>query len=158
MINTYRRSAFRRGTARPYEEMEPLRLQMAKEKGKAAQNTLLIKTTKPWVRYNKIYTMRLGLNEPFLVAERKSITSDLFSIRRFASLTKHQFYVLELIQHPNFATAYEIYKLEDSYLIVFEHVPISLAEAVGNPYLTGPRLAAIIGQVRHLIGDYEPGC
>ncbi|KAM3547201.1 hypothetical protein ARSEF4850_010161, partial [Beauveria asiatica] len=75
--------------------------------------------------------MRLGLNEPFLVAERKSIT----------------FNVLELAQHPNFATAYEIYKLEDSYLIVFEHLPLSLAEVVGNPYLTGPRLAAIIGQV-----------
>ncbi|KAJ3494076.1 hypothetical protein NLG97_g4308 [Lecanicillium saksenae] len=127
--------------------MAMLRLLKAKEEGKPARDILLIKTAIPWNTYEKIYDMTLGANEPFLVVERKSITCDLFLMRRFSALTNNQINMLEFIQHPNFATAHEIYKLEDSYLVVFEHLTVSLAEAVGNPFLNRPRLAAIIGQI-----------
>lgn len=158
ITNASRKTTSQGNTATSHQDMAMLRLLKAKEKGKSAQDILLIKTENPWAIYERIYDMTLGMNEPFLVVERKSIAYDLFSMRRFATLTDDHINMLELIQHPNFATAQEIYKLEDSYLVVFEHIPLSLAEAVGNPFLNRPRLAAIIGQVWEEPSEYKRDC
>ncbi|KAJ2982301.1 hypothetical protein NQ176_g1474 [Zarea fungicola] len=137
ITNASRKTTSQGNTATSHQDMAMLRLLKAKEKGKSAQDILLIKTENPWAIYERIYDMTLGMNEPFLVVEHDHIN------------------MLELIQHPNFATAQEIYKLEDSYLVVFEHIPLSLAEAVGNPFLNRPRLAAIIGQIVEALGFLE---
>ncbi|KAK0615142.1 hypothetical protein B0T17DRAFT_378932 [Bombardia bombarda] len=55
--------------------------------------------------------------------------------------------MLQLIQHPKIVTVHEIYGDKANHHIVYEHMPRSLQEAIGNPYLSRQRLAAIVGQV-----------
>ncbi|KAK2052403.1 hypothetical protein LY76DRAFT_598623, partial [Colletotrichum caudatum] len=44
-------------------------------------------------------------------------------------------------------TVHEIYSDKTNHHVVYEHMPRSLLEAIGHPYLNRQRLAAIIGQV-----------
>lgn len=127
--------------------LRPLRTVHAMEQGKRAIDTMLIMQDSPWSLYNAIYKLRLGESKSVIVGERKGISFDLVDIRTFRTLNTKQLEMLQTIQHPNFATAHEVFQCSDESHVAFEHMPRSLAEAVGNPYLDSSRLAAIIGQV-----------
>ncbi|KAK2037618.1 hypothetical protein LZ31DRAFT_534738 [Colletotrichum somersetense] len=109
--------------------------------------TTLVKAASPWVTYKKIYKQTLGDGDVVLVAEKRGISGDVVDIRRFLDLSTEQIKMLQSIQHPNIVTVHEIYSDETNHHVVYEHVPRSLQEAAGNPYLNRQHLAAIIGQV-----------
>jgi hypothetical protein len=128
-------------------QIEPLRVVKAKQEGNSAIETMLIKTTSPWNTYEKIYKQTLGENGPVLVAEKRGISGDVVDIRRFSELSTEKIKMLQTIQHPKIVTVHEIYSDKKNHHVVFEHMPRSLQEAIGNPYLNRQRLAAIVGQV-----------
>ncbi|WQF84244.1 Putative protein kinase [Colletotrichum destructivum] len=128
-------------------QIEPLRLVKAKQEGNSALATTLIKTASPWATYKKVYKQILGDGDLVLVAEKRGISGDVVDIRRFLELSTEQIKMLQSIQHPNIVTVHEIYSDKTNHHIVYEHMPRSLQEAVGNPYLNRQRLAAIVGQV-----------
>lgn len=132
---------------RNVDRVIPLRLVEASRLQQSAVETLLVKEDTPWNHFNRIYSLKLGENEPFIVAERRRGRSfDLVSISRCAHLSHDQLELLRLIQHPNFVTVQEVYH-QDEWHIIMEHMTRSLQEAVGNPFLDSPKLAAITGQV-----------
>ncbi|KZL64980.1 serine threonine protein [Colletotrichum tofieldiae] len=116
-------------------QIEPLRLVKAKQEGSSALATTLIKTASPWATYKKIYKQILGDGDLVLVAEKRGISGDVVDIRRFLELSTEQIKMLQSIQHPNIVTVHEIYSDKTNHHIVYEHMPRSLQEAVGNPYL-----------------------
>ncbi|KAK9437129.1 serine/threonine protein kinase, partial [Metarhizium brunneum] len=118
--------------------------------------TVLVKPNSPWDYYSKIYSLKLGENEPVIVAERKGGPSfDLVSVRPCQDLSQRQLELLRLIQHPNFVTVHEVYHEQDKWYIVMEHMTRSLQETVGNPFLDSSKLAAIIGQIVTALGYLE---
>jgi serine/threonine protein kinase len=133
------------------DRIEPLRLVEANRVGERAMNTILVKSSSPWDYYTKIYNLKLGQCEPFVVAERKGIPSfDLVAVRQYQDLSQDQLKLLRSIQHPNFVTVHEIFQEQADCYIVTEHMARSLQEAVGNPFIDSLKLAAIAGQVRDM--------
>ncbi|KAM4063628.1 kinase [Hirsutella rhossiliensis] len=98
--------------------------------------TIPIKTCPPWDTYEIIYALHLGDNGPVVVAERIGISFDVVDIGCFAALGDDQIGMLKTIQHPNFVTVHEIYRMED------------------NCYVAD-RLAAIVGQIVTALGYLE---
>lgn len=126
----------------------PLRTVQALQLRRQAIETVLVKDTSPWNDYAKIYSLKLGVHEPVIVAQRKSGPSfDLVSIHQRRALQESQLELIRRIQHPNFTTVHEVYHEHDEWYIVTEHMTRSLQEAVGNPFLDSAQVAAIIGQV-----------
>ncbi|KAM4063619.1 kinase [Hirsutella rhossiliensis] len=117
--------------------------------------TIPIKTCPPWDTYEIIYALHLGDNGPVVVAERIGISFDVVDIGCFAALGDDQIGMLKTIQHPNFVTVHEIYRMEDNCYVAYEHMPRSLEEVAGNPYLNSDRLAAIVGQIVTALGYLE---
>ena len=131
--------------------VDQLRLVEANETSHRAVETVLVKAGSPWEYYRKIYSLKLGENDPVTVAERKGGPSfDLVSVHRCQDISQDQVELLRLIQHPNLVTVHEIYRERDGWYLVTEHMTRSLQEAVGNPFIDSPKLAAIIGQVRSM--------
>ncbi|KAK9438319.1 serine/threonine protein kinase [Metarhizium brunneum] len=136
--------------------IDPLRLVEANRLGRRAMGMVLVKPNSPWDYYSKIYSLKLGENEPVIVAERKGGPSfDLVSVRPCQDLSQSQLELLRSIQHANFVTVHEVYNEQDKWYIVMEHMPRSLQEAVGNPFLDSSKLAAIIGQIVTALGYLE---
>ncbi|KAK1656640.1 kinase-like domain-containing protein [Colletotrichum godetiae] len=127
--------------------MELLRIVKARQDGSSGAATILIKAASPWAAYEKMYRQLLGDDDIVLVAEKRGISGDVVDIRHFPELSAQQTKMLQSIQHPNIVTVHEIYSNKANHHVVYEHMPRSLQEAVGNPYLNRQRLAAIIGQV-----------
>ena len=95
-----------------------------------------------------IYALEFGESEAFLVAERKDSSGDPVSIRCLrGERAVDQLRTLQRIHHCNITKIHEIYKFETEFYVVFEHMPLSLQEIVGNPYLNDVHLAAIMRQV-----------
>ncbi|KXH42654.1 hypothetical protein CSAL01_09901 [Colletotrichum salicis] len=128
-------------------QMELLRIVKARQDGSSGAATILIKAASPWAAYEKMYRQLLGDDDIVLVAEKRGISGDVVDIRHFPELSAQQTKMLQSIQHPNIVTVHEIYSNKANHHVVYEHMPRSLQEAVGNPYLNRQRLAAIIGQV-----------
>ncbi len=129
------------------DRIQPLRLVEADRLNQQALRTILVKSTTPWKYYTKIYSIKLGEEEPFVVAEKKGGPAfDVVSVRSYHQLNHDQLQLLQLIQHPNFVTVHEVYH-QDGWHIITEHMTRSLQEVVGNPFLDDLKLAAIAGQV-----------
>ena len=129
------------------DRIDPLRLVEAKRLGHRAMETLVRKPGSPWHDYRGIYSLQLGENKPFIVAEGKGgASSDPVSICQCDTLDDDQFKLLQEIQHENFVTVHGVYEDQKEWSIVTEHMTLSLQEVVGNPHLDSAKLAAIIGQ------------
>ena len=127
----------------------PLRTLEAMQHRRWAMETVLVKNTPPWNDYAKIYSLKLGVHEPVIVAQRRGgLSFDLVSIHQCRGLREDQLELIQLIQHPNFITVYEVYHECDEWYRVTEHMTRSLQEVVGNPFLDNAQVAAIVGQVR----------
>jgi serine/threonine protein kinase len=136
---------------RPYShQIKPIRLVHAKENGKHAMDVLVLSRNSPWETYEAISTLQLGHNRPFVIAERKGISTELFNIQQCTTITDKQMKMFEVIQHPNIMTVHEVYQFHDEYFLALDFMPRSLQEMVGNPYINSKRLAAIAGQVSSL--------
>ncbi|KAH7111053.1 kinase-like domain-containing protein [Dendryphion nanum] len=102
----------------------------------------------PWRSYERIYQLRLGVGDHIHVAERKSPPFDIVTIRSWSGPhIEDKLHVLQRIRHPNFVSAFDAFRFEQSLYIVFEHMPISLQHVAGNPYINELRLASILGQI-----------
>lgn len=128
--------------------MDLLRIVKARQIGSSGIATVLVKTASPWTTYQKIYSQTLGDSDLVVVAEKRGVSGDVVDVRHFSELSPQQLEMLQSIQHPGFVTIHEIYSDKTFYHVVYEHMPRSLQEAIGNPYLNRQRLAAIVGQVR----------
>jgi hypothetical protein len=89
------------------------------------------------------------------VGERRANPHDVVDIRAFESLDPKQRVMISSIRHPNFVTVHGVYRHndkshKDKYFVVYEHMPRSLDECIGSPYLSSFRLAAVIKQVCYL--------
>ncbi|UNI15349.1 hypothetical protein JDV02_001889 [Purpureocillium takamizusanense] len=135
------------GHVDPSIRVEPLRTVEASRDGKSAMESVPIKACLPWNAYEVIYALHLGDNGPVVVAERRGISFDVVDIGCFEALSDDQIRMLKAIQHPNFVTVHEIYRAETKCYVAYEHMPRSLEEVAGNPYLSSDRLAAIVGQI-----------
>jgi hypothetical protein len=114
-----------------------------------AIETVLVKNDPPWNDYARIYSLKLGIHEPVIVAQRRGGPSfDLVSIHQCRDLREDQLELIQHIQHPNFITVHEVYHEHGEWYLVAEHMTRSLQEVVGNPFLDNAQVAAIIGQVR----------
>jgi hypothetical protein len=132
----------------PKTGMLRLRLVEAVNSGVRAHEYIMIKEGSPWRSYERIYQLRLGVGDRVNVAERKSPPFDIVTVRSFSGpRIEDKLYMLQRIQHPNFVSAFDAFKFEQSLYIVFEHMPISLQYIAGNPYINELRLASILGQV-----------
>ncbi|KAF4486604.1 hypothetical protein CGGC5_v005957 [Colletotrichum fructicola Nara gc5] len=127
--------------------MDLLRIVKARQIGSSGIATVLVKTASPWTTYQKIYSQTLGDSDLVVVAEKRGVSGDVVDVRHFSELSPQQLEMLQSIQHPGFVTIHEIYSDKTFYHVVYEHMPRSLQEAIGNPYLNRQRLAAIVGQV-----------
>jgi hypothetical protein len=125
-----------------------LRLVEAVNSGVRAHEYIMVKEGSPWRSYERIYQLRLGVGDRVNVAERKSPPFDIVTVRSFSGpRLEDKLYMLQRIQYPNFVSALDAFKFEQSLYIVFEHMPISLQYIAGNPYINELRLASILGQV-----------
>lgn len=128
--------------------LKHLKLVHATKAGLRAHEYMRAKLKSPWCSYDKIYQLRLGDGDRVTVAERKEPPSDVVTVRSFSGpKVEDKLRMLQQIQHTNFVSALEIFKFEESFYVIFEHMPISLHYIAGNPYINELRLAAILGQV-----------
>lgn len=126
----------------------PLKTSTALQLGSKAMNTFPEKSGAPWNDFAKIYSLRLGMNQPVIVAQRTGgVSYDVVFIHCCDSLSQTQIELLQRVQHENFTTVHDIYHDHDTWHIVTEQAARSLQEAVGNPFLDSSMIAAIIGQV-----------
>lgn len=133
---------------RANRRIRPLKLVEALNQGKRAMNIVLVGQGSPWNFYRAIYKLSLGQNKQVLVCERRGVSCDLVGIHTFRALTGGQIEMLKTVQHQNFLTVHELFLCSEESHVAVEHIPGSLKEAVGNPYIDSKKLAAIIGQVR----------
>ena len=104
-----------------------LRLVEAVNSGVRAHEYIMTKEGSPWRSYERIYQLRLGVGDRVNVAERKSPPFDIVTVRSFSGpRIENKLYMLQRIRHPNFVSAFDAFKFEQSLYIVFEHMPISL--------------------------------
>jgi hypothetical protein len=109
-----------------------------------------VKSGSPWEIHEKNYELRLGIDDLVTVGERNDLSSDLVIVRSFpAHDASKKLDMLQRIQHRNFVSVLDVFSSDESFHIVFEHMPISLIHFAGIPYYPNElRLASIIGQVR----------
>ncbi|KAH8799662.1 kinase-like domain-containing protein [Xylogone sp. PMI_703] len=128
--------------------MARLRLVEAVNSGVRARGYVMTKEGSPWRNYKRIYQLRLGVGDHVTIAEHKSHPFDLVTMRCFSGpRVGEKLDMLQQIQHPNFVSAFEAFRFEQSLYIVFEHMPISLHYIAGNPYINKLRLASVLGQI-----------
>lgn len=126
-----------------------LRITNALELGTTAINTIPVRDGLPWNDFAKIYSLKLGVNEPVIVAQRTGgVSYDVVFIHCCKDLSQTQAELLQRLQHENLTTVHEVYLENETWHIVTEQAARSLQEAVGNPFLDSSMVAAIIGQVR----------
>jgi hypothetical protein len=132
----------------PKSGLVRLRLVEAVNSGVRAHEYIMTKEWSPWGSYEKIYQLRLGVGDRVTVAEHKSHPFDVVTVRSFSGpRAEDVLRMLQRIHHPNFVSALDAFRFEQSLYVVFEHMPISLQHIAGNPYMNELRLASILGQV-----------
>jgi hypothetical protein len=109
-----------------------------------------VKSGSPWESYKKNYSLRLGIGDLVTVGKRKDLSSGLVAVRSFpAHDAVDKVHMLQRIQHQNLVSVLDIFRSDESFHIVFEHMPISLIHFAGTPYYPNElELASFIGQVR----------
>lgn len=108
-----------------------------------------VKHESPWRSYEKSYELRLGVGGRVTVAERKEPLDGVVTVRNFSTYNaEEKLRVLQRIKHKNFVSVLEVFSSEDSFHIVFEHMPICLGHFAGIlKYPNELQLASILGQV-----------
>lgn len=106
-----------------------------------------VKQESPWKSYEKIREPPLGVGDPVTLARR--LTSDVVSVRSLRGHdAKEKLRILQRIQHDNFVSVLEVFNSEETFHIIFEHIPTSLRHFARIPYyLDELQLASIVGQV-----------
>lgn len=116
----------------------------------------------PWKKYEKNYDFRLFIDDDCIVvaevkdpwsydiplAELQRPSPFLVAVRSFPVYkAEEKLCMLQQIQHENIVSVREIFNYEESFHVIFEHMPISLSHFAGMlKHITEPQLASILGQ------------
>ena len=114
---------------------------------RASNTTYMRNNESPWKYFQKHFELKL---DGFLtIASRRDAPFDLVMVKSFRnSHADEKFKMLHDIRHKNFLEVIRCFSFENDHHIIFEHVPISLAQiVVSPPYPTRLELAAILAQV-----------
>lgn len=116
----------------------------------AATRTVLSES--PWACYNELYSLQFGTSVYFPIAERKQFSPEdnpLCIVKSFSGANaKECIQSVQRIRHQQFVQALDFFFVQEEYFVVFEYMPLSLAEVAGNLLMDDLRLASIMGQVR----------
>lgn len=137
------RSVLRRGAVNTTNALK------SRVKGPESVRPESVKHESPWRSYDKNYELRLGVGDRVTVAERKEPLDGVVTVRSFSAYNaEEKLRVLHRIKHENFVPVLEVFSSEDSFHIVFEHMPICLGHFAGIlKYPNELQLASILGQV-----------
>jgi hypothetical protein len=121
-------------------------VQAAKHRVSALDSTAILQES-PWNSLRSDYELNLG--GFVVIASSRTETHDHFIVKRlYGDGTAEKVQMLLRVRHVNFLHVLECFNFEDSYYVVFEHVPISLAHVVKSPpYLRESELAVILRQI-----------
>jgi hypothetical protein len=110
--------------------------------------TYNVKHESPWNSYEEL---RCGIGSPVTVARRKNLPCDVVSVRNIKGQdAKVKLRMLQRIQHQNFVSVLEVFSFEQSFHVIFEHMPIAISYFTDIPYYPNElELASILGQVSH---------
>ena len=105
------------------------------------------KGTSPWNSYDKKYELKI--NDFVTVAVRKDLFFKIITIKIFDQAgSREKIYMLQRLRHKRFNFLLNIFDFEQFTYVVFDHIPVSLAQVVGCPaYPNEVQLAAILRQV-----------
>jgi hypothetical protein len=108
-----------------------------------------VKYESPWNSYEKIHEFQVGVGDLTTKAERKDLSCKVVIVRSFRGPNaKDTLQMLQRIQHGNFVSVLEVFSSEESFHVIFEHIPISLHHFANIPeYPNELQLASILGQV-----------
>ncbi|KAL2040822.1 hypothetical protein N7G274_006280 [Stereocaulon virgatum] len=130
---------------------EELILPKAADAGVRPDEYVRIKNESPWQSLQKVYELKL---EGFIaLAIQKPRSCELVTVKNFiGSDSGKKVKRLQQTQYQSFVALFEAFHSEGSVHVVIDYVPISLAHLVASPaYHTEPQLAAILGQVCHIV-------
>lgn len=105
----------------------------------------------PWVPYEKLYALQLGVSEYVTVAERRSDLRNDVSLVMIQQLVgpeaRNQINFIQSIDHPRLVKHREVFRSGTAHFIAFDFMPLSLSELAGSPLVNEIQLASIMGQV-----------
>jgi hypothetical protein len=121
-----------------------------------------VKHESPWKTYEKNYDFRLFVDDDRVIvaevrdpwsydvplAEPPNPLPFVVTVRSFPAYeAEEKLRMLKRIQHENIVSVREIFSCEESFHVIFEHMPICLSHFAGMlKYITEPQLASILGQ------------
>jgi hypothetical protein len=106
-----------------------------------------VKHESPWNSYEKID----GAGGPVTTAQRKDLPCDVVSVHNIKGQdAKEKLRMLQRIQHKNFVSVLEVFSFEQSFHVIFEHMPIAISRFANILYYPNElQLASILGQVNY---------
>ena len=109
------------------------------------------KSTSPWNSYDKKYELKI--DGFVIVAVQKGPSRKIVTIKTFDQAgSSEKVSMLQRLRHEHFNPPLDIFNFEKVTYIVFDHMPIALAQVVGCPaYPDEVQLAGILRQAK------EPG-
>jgi hypothetical protein len=109
----------------------------------------------PWNSYDMIDELRH-------VAQRKYRPCDLVSVHNIKGQdAKEKLRVVQRIQHENFVSVLEVFSFEQSFHVIFEHMPMAISHFADILYYPNElQLASILGQVSYgtVPAEWGPNC
>ena len=105
------------------------------------------KNSSPWNSYDKKYELKI--NEYVTVAVEKNPSCKLVAIKVFdREASREKLVTLQRLRHKRFASPLEIHNFRQTSFVVFDYIPLSLAQVVESPlYPNQEQLATILRQV-----------
>lgn len=103
-----------------------------------------VKYESPWNSYEMIDELRR-------MAQRKDLPCDVVSVHNIKGQgAKEKLRMLQRIQHENFVSVLEVFGFEQSFHVIFEHMPIAISHFADILYYPNElQLASILGQVNY---------
>lgn len=135
------------------EDFDPVtglrRLKLLNVLGPQVKAFKLVKYESPWNSYEKIDDFRVDFGNFVTMAQRKDSSFKVVTVRSFRGPdAEDMLQMLQRIQHGNFVSVLEVFSSQESFHIIFEHIPISLHHFADIPdYPNELELASILGQV-----------
>ncbi|KIW36748.1 uncharacterized protein PV06_11044 [Exophiala oligosperma] len=132
--------------------------------GHGTENTLIVKHQSPWEKYRKSHCIRLGEEDDDMVdvadvrhpwsddiiitPKREGPTPYVVSVKSFSIHNGEiKCRMLQQLEHENIVSVRDIFLYDESFYVVFEHMPMSLSLFTGFPkHLDEDQLTSILGQ------------
>jgi hypothetical protein len=110
-----------------------------------------VKQESPWNSYEEVREPPRGIGGLVTVAQRRGLPRNVVSVHKIKGQdAKVKLRMLQRIQHRNFVSVLEVFSFEQSFHIIFEHMPIAISHFADILYYPNElELASILGQVNY---------